>query len=183
MFAVISTSLNPHSRSRVLARRAEAEISSSGYPCEWVDLAELELPLCDAGSCYGHPDAQRCAGVIREAQAILLATPIYNYDVSSSAKNLIELTGKSWQGKVVGFLASAGGQGSYMSLLGLGNSLMLDFRCLLVPRFVFATEKAVVDNQIVEPEIERRIRELVGETIWLGTCLAERKMPEGHSAS
>jgi NAD(P)H-dependent FMN reductase len=183
MFAVISTSLNPHSRSRVLARYAVDVLAQSGNQPEWLDLAELKLPACDAGSCYGHPDVQRCAGVIRGAQAILLASPIYNYDVSGTAKNLVELTGKAWQGKVVGFLASAGGQGSYMSLMGLGNSLMLDFRCLMIPRFVFATEKGVVDNQIVDSEIERRIRELVSETIWLAKAAAERNAAQTSPAS
>jgi FMN reductase len=59
-----------------------------------------------------------------------------------------------------------------MSLVGLGNSLMLDFRCVMIPRFVFATEKAVVDNQLVDPEIARRIRQLAQQTIWMGTALS-----------
>lgn len=179
MFAVISTSLNAHSRSRVLARAAHAEFGVAACPCEWLDLATLQLPPCDAGPCYSHPAAQQASAVIRQAEAILLATPIYNYDVSASAKNLVELTGKAWQGKVVGFLASAGGQGSYMSLLGLANSLMLDFRSIIIPRFVFATEKAVADNQIVDPEIARRIGELVRQTIWMGKALAT---PPGEPA-
>jgi FMN reductase len=172
MFAVISSSLNAHSRSRVLARAAHSEFAAASVTCEWLDLATLQLPPCDAGPCYSHPAVQQAAAVIRESQAILLATPIYNYDVSSTAKNLVELTGKAWQGKVVGFLASAGGQGSYMSLLGLANSLMLDFRSVIIPRFVFATEKAVADNQIVDPEISRRIGELVRQSIWMGNALA-----------
>ena len=69
----------------------------------------------------------------------MIATPIYNYNVSSSAKNLVELTGKAWTDKVVGFLCAAGGRGSYMGCMGLANSLMLDFRSLILPRFVYAT--------------------------------------------
>lgn len=172
MFAVISSSLNAQSRSRVLAQAACAEFAAAAVPCEWLDLATLQLPPCDAGPCYSDPAVQQAAAVIRASRAILLATPIYNYDVSSAAKNLVELTGKAWQGKVVGFLASAGGQGSYMSLLGLANSLMLDFRSVIIPRFVFATEKAVADNRIVDPEISRRIGELVRQTIWMGNALA-----------
>lgn len=171
MFIVISTSLNPHSRSRILAESARTELQALGSEAELLDLAELKLPFCDAGSCYAHPSVQLCAARIKAAEAILLATPVYNYDVCSAAKNLIELTGRSWQGKVVGFIASAGGQGSYMSLLGLGNSLMLDFRSVIIPRFVFATEKAVVDNKIVDSEIIRRIRQLAQQAIWMGSAL------------
>jgi|694.fasta_scaffold97056_3 NAD(P)H-dependent FMN reductase len=172
MIIVISTSLNLHSRSRILAETARDELQRQGAEAELLDISKLQLPFCNAGNCYAHPDVQHCASRIKAADAILLATPIYNYDVNAAAKNLIELTGRSWQGKVVGFLASAGGQGSYMSLVGLGNSLMLDFRCVMIPRFVFATEKAVVDNQLVDPEIARRIRQLAQQTIWMGTALS-----------
>lgn len=172
MIIVISTSLSPHSRSRILAESARAELQAQGAEAELLDIAQLQLPFCNASSCYAHPDVHHCAARIKAASAILLATPIYNYDVNSAAKNLVELTGRAWQGKVVGFLASAGGQGSYMSLVGLGNSLMLDFRCVIIPRFVFATEKAVSDNQIVDPEIARRIRQLAQHAVWMGEALS-----------
>lgn len=172
MIIVISTSLNPHSRSRVLAESARNELQALGAEAELLDISKLQLPFCNASSCYSHPDVQACAARIKAADAILLATPIYNYDVNAAAKNLIELTGRSWQGKVVGFLASAGGQGSYMSLVGLGNSLMLDFRSVIIPRFVFATEKAVVDNQLVDQEIAQRIRQLARHAIWMGAALS-----------
>lgn len=178
MIIVISTSLNPHSRSRVLAEAARSALQAQGAEAELLDIARLQLPLCDAGSCYAHPDVQACAERIKAAKAILLATPVYNYDVNAAAKNLIELTGRSWQEKVVGLIASAGGQGSYMSLLGLGNSLMLDFRCVIIPRFVFATEKAVVDSQIADPEIARRIRQLAQAAIWMGAALSSRPAEE-----
>lgn len=172
MIIVISTSLNPQSRSRILAESAKAELSALGAEAELLDLSRLQLPFCNAGSCYADPDVQHCETRIKSAEAILLSTPIYNYDVNSAAKNLIELTGRSWHKKVVGLIASAGGQGSYMSLLGLGNSLMLDFRCVIVPRFVFATEKAVVDSQIVDEEIVRRIRQLARYTVWMSSALS-----------
>ena len=172
MIIVISTSLNLHSRSRILAESARSDLQSQGAEAELLDISKLQLPFCNAGNCYVHPDVQHCAARIKAAEAILLATPIYNYDVNSAAKNLIELTGRAWQGKVVGMLASAGGLGSYMSLVGLGNSLMLDFRCIIIPRFVCATEKAVVDNQLVDPEIARRIRQLAQQAIWMGTALS-----------
>ena len=172
MIIVISTSLNPHSRSRILAETARNALQALEVEAELLDISKLQLPFCNAGNCYAHPDVQHCASRIKAAEAILLATPIYNYDVNAAAKNLIELTGRSWQGKVVGFLASAGGQGSYMSLVSLGNSLMLDFRSVIIPRFVFATEKAVVDNQLIDAEIARRIRQLAQQAIWMGTALS-----------
>ncbi len=86
--------------------------------------------------------------------------PIYNYDVNAAAKNLIELTGRAWTNKVVAFLCAAGGQGSYMSVMPLANSLMLDFRCVIVPRFVYATGEHFDDDGRIDDSITRRTHEL-----------------------
>ena len=84
------------------------------------------------------PTFRRSTALIKAARVIIVATPIYNYDANAAAKNLIELTGSAWEDKTVGFLCAAGGGSSYMSITGLANSLMLDFRCLIIPRFVYA---------------------------------------------
>ncbi len=52
---------------------------------------------------------------------------------------MIELAGSAWEDKIVGFLCAAGGMSSYMSVMAYANSLMLDFRCVIIPRFVYAT--------------------------------------------
>src|SRR5205085_2856527 len=80
--------------------------------CDWLDISELGLPLCDADACYTQPAAQGLNKAIEAADGILVATPVYNYDVSAAAKNMVELTGSSWEEKVVGFLCAAGGMSS-----------------------------------------------------------------------
>ncbi|MCH2181521.1 MAG: NAD(P)H-dependent oxidoreductase [Mariniblastus sp.] len=171
MFLVLSTSLSENSRSRILARFAAERLRSKTVPCQWVDLAELPLPTCDAGPCYADPNVQQVNALIQEARGILIAAPVYNYNLSASAKNLIELTGKSWTDKVVGFLCAAGGQSSYMGVLALANSLMLDFRTVILPRFVYATGESFSGNEIAETDVEQRIDELVDQLIRFSTAL------------
>ncbi len=174
MFVVISTSLNPGSRSRILANYAHQQLErSSGGKCRFINLAELKLPPCDASDCYSDANVIEISTAITSAQGILIATPIYNYSVSSSAKNLVELTGKAWTDKVVGFLCAAGGNGSYMGCLGLANSLMLDFRSLILPRFVYATGDAFAGDKINETEVENRIVSLVEQLM----AVSEATMP------
>lgn len=48
---------------------------------------------------------------------VLLAVPIYNYDGNAAAKDLIELTGGTWEDKIAGFACAAGGASSYMSIM------------------------------------------------------------------
>src|ERR1041385_5978030 len=142
MIVVISASLNADSNSRILAREAKRVLEQEGQEVSLIDLRDHPRPLCDGGAAYGHPNVARIAGQLRLADAVLIATPIYNYHGPAAVKNLIELTGRAWENKVVGFLCAAGGLGSYMSIMGLANSLMLDFRTVIVPRFVYATGDA-----------------------------------------
>ena len=176
MYLVISASLNPNSRSRVLARRAFEQLQQrvGDHACDFVDLSSLNLPHCDAGECYGGADVGPLAQKIADAKGVLIASPIYNYDLSSSVKNLIELTGRAWCDKVVGFICSAGGQGSYMSVMGTAASLMLDFRCLILPRFVYAIESSVDGETITDPRIEERIEQLVDDLVRVTTALHSR---------
>lgn len=133
--------------------------------CEWLDLAQLELPLCDANACYAHPAARKLNRAVEAADGIIVAAPVYNYDVSASAKNMIELTGSSWEDKIVGFLCAAGGMSSYMSVMAYANSLMLDFRCVIIPRFVYATADAFDDEEIKDRRIISRIEQMAAELI------------------
>jgi NAD(P)H-dependent FMN reductase len=157
---VISCSLDPGSRSRILARTACEELQRAGSAMQFLDLQQTPLPLCDGDACYAEPRVQMVSAQVRAARGVILAAPVYNYDVSAAAKNLVELTGNAWEGHVVAFLLAAGGKGSYMSVLGLANSLMLDFRCFIVPRFVYATKQAFDGDSLIDPEVRGRIREL-----------------------
>lgn len=157
---LLTTSLNPGSRSRVMAARANALCAAAGAETCLVDLQELSLPFCGSDGATEHPQAVALGERVREADGILVASPVYNYDVNAACKNALELTGEAWENKVVGFMCMAGGAGSYMSAMSFANSLMLDFRCLIVPRFVYATGAAIRDGRIIDPEIDRRLEQL-----------------------
>ncbi len=165
MILVVSSSLNPRSRSRLLAQAACERIEKMGRVLKFLDLHSHCLPLCDGASAYGEPAAAQATQWVTEASAVFLASPVYNYDVNAAAKNLVELTGRAWTGKVVGMMLAAGGQGSYMSAMGLANSLMLDFRCLVIPRFVYTTGEAFSDQDAIDPTVLVRIDQLVEETL------------------
>lgn len=168
---IFACSLSPSSRSFLLAEAAADNLRRRGVAVHVVDLRQLDLPLCDASSAYGHADAVKVAAEVQAASAILLAVPIYNYDVNAAAKNLVELTGKLWRDKVVGFLCAAGGKGSYMSITGLANSLMLDFHSLIVPRHVYAVKSDFDDGAITSEAIIERIDDLCERTLRLASVM------------
>jgi len=133
MVLVISCSLNPQSKSRVMGK----ELVKNFKDAEFVDLQDLNLPLCDGGKCYSNKEVIEIGEKIRKAKAVVLAFPVYNYSMAAVAKNLIELTGKAWDGKVFSFVCVAGGRSSYMSPMSLASSLMLDFRSVFIPKYVY----------------------------------------------
>jgi NAD(P)H-dependent FMN reductase len=171
MILILSSSLNSDSNSRILAREAQQVLAQKGHEATLLDLRDYPLPLCDGGASYSHPNVARLTQQLRLAHAVLIATPIYNYDATAAVKNLIELTGAAWENKVVGFLCAAGGMSSYMSIMSLANSLMLDFRSVIVPRFVYATGEAFVDQRIVDPDVSRRVSDLAHAAVRLGSAL------------
>lgn len=163
-YIIISCSLNPKSRSRILAEAARDRMKASGHDIDYIDLADFPLPHCDGAMAYGDPNAQDLKKRMEAADGILMAVPIYNYDVNSSCKNVVELTGRDvWTNKVAGFMCAAGGQGSYMSVMAMANSLMLDFRTYIVPRFVYTNAPHFDEGKIIDEEVDRRVDELLEE--------------------
>lgn len=170
---ILSCSLSPTSRSALLARRLESAFGSEHGSVQLIDLREVALPFCEANDCYADPNVQMVTTAIAEAATVAVATPIYNYGVGGATRNLIALTGKAWTEKVVGFLCAAGGQGSYMAVMAVANSLMLDFRCLIVPRFVYASGACFSEDRITDATIDQRIDRLASDLRRIGSALAQ----------
>ena len=169
---IISCSLSPKSHSAILAQRRSDEIAGLGDEVRLIDLRKLELPFCDGDACYAHPNAQMLKAAIKEAPAITIATPIYNFETGGGTRNVVALGGDAFTDKVIGFLCAAGGENSYMAVMSLANSLMLDFRCIVVPRFVYASDAAFTDGRLSEPKIEGRVSELARELHRVASALS-----------
>ena len=139
---------------------------------KFIDLQDFELPICDGNTCYDDLAVMELKEIISSAKSIILASPIYNYDFNAAAKNLIELTGRSWNEKIVGFISSAGGMNSFMSPMSFANTMMIDFRCIIIPRYVYADKKCFYENGEINNEIKERIEELVEKSILLTNSLS-----------
>lgn len=175
MLTIISSSLSSGSKSRVLAKGALEAAQRLNIEARIVDLRDFPLALCDGEESFSHPNVAELTSLLRGASAVILASPVYNYDVSAALKNMVEHVGNELTDKVVGFIGAAGGQRSYMAPLQFLNSLMLDFRSLIVPRFVYAGSDAVKDGVIAEEGVHERIKALVLHTHQLGEAVQGKK--------
>ncbi len=176
--AVVSCSLRSITRSYVLAQDVADRLRELGAEVAFHDLREYDLGLRGTPGAHETDEARGIADSLRTCDAILVAVPIYCFDVNAAAKNLIELTGKAWENKVVGFLCAAGGRSSYMSVMPISNSLMLDFRCIIIPRFVYATgddfqDDGTDDMSVGSDVVKDRIRELAEAAVRIGGALSD----------
>jgi NAD(P)H-dependent FMN reductase len=171
--ALVSGSLNPESLSRQMAQHAAHALKQLGAQVDFIDLQEVKLPMCDGDSAYSDPEVEKTRSRIEAAAGILVAAPVYNFYLNAALKNLVELTGSAWEEKVVGFLNAAGGVSSYMAVMSMANSLMLDFRCVIVPRFVYATGSAFRDGAGLDRKVAGRIEELANELVRFAKTLSK----------
>ena len=154
---IIGTSLNGESKSQLLAEKFETQLLNAGVSCERIDLRSLTLPFSGSAESWSSSDASNLKASVERSSHVVFAVPIYCYDVNSAAKNVIELIGRAFTKKVVSFICSAGGTSSYMSVMGFANHLMLDFRSVIVPRFVYVEESGWNEGSVLKPEMEERM--------------------------
>ena len=167
-YLVISTSLREGSRSKIMAKALTESVKDS----EFFDLQSNPLPMCDGDKCYDLPEVIDFRKKVKNAKGIIMAIPIYNFNVSSGAKNVIELGGKMLYDKVFGFICAAGGKSSYMSVMSFANSLMIDYRCFIIPKFVYALKNDFDGEKIANPDIIERINELGKDLVRISDVLS-----------
>jgi azobenzene reductase len=111
---VISGSVGEPSRTRTLARVVTAVLKLKGaLPTFW-DLAERVLPIANPTYHYApeeNPDetSRELARRAEEAEAFVLATPVYHNSYSGVLKNCLDhLAIRHFEGKPVGLVAHGG---------------------------------------------------------------------------
>jgi NAD(P)H-dependent FMN reductase len=158
---IVSTSLNGASKSRLLAQYVSEKLHSKSIDATFVDLRDYQLPLCDGGAVYADPQVKAVSAILSSADAVILTVPIYNYNVSAAAKNLLEVTGYALKGKLVAVITAAGGSRGFMGVLPFVNSMQIDFGAWIVPTFISARETSFADGKIIDSDLCQRLDELL----------------------
>ena len=160
---ILNCTLN-ESKTFRLAKDMHAAVNAHTQSSVFQSLSTMPIPICDGGASFSNESVQALQTIIQSATGVILASPIYNYSVNSALKSLIEHWGRTFQEKPIGFCCTAGAEKSYMSLLPTMNSMMLDFRCIVYPRFVYVPESSFAsDGRITDTESLRRIASFAEE--------------------
>jgi len=115
---------------------------------------------------------------IRAADAILIATPEYNYSIPGVLKNAIDWASRpyvdnSFRDKPVGIMSASGGMlGGARAQYHLRQTFVfLNMHPLNTPEVIvtFADEKIDENGRVIDEEMREKIRELVeGLVAWTG---------------
>jgi NAD(P)H-dependent FMN reductase len=157
----IAGSLRTESHTRVALERALDAAESAGGDTELLDLRAFELPPLNP-DVDGQGDSAAFTRRIREADAVLLGTPMYHGSYSGVLKNALDHCGfDEFEGKTVGLLGVAGGAFPITALDHLRSVCRaLDAWVLPHQAAVPRASSAFDDGRFVDDAIEDRVATL-----------------------
>ncbi|MDE3059187.1 MAG: NAD(P)H-dependent oxidoreductase [Bacteroidota bacterium] len=164
----ISGSLRKSSYNTALLRAAE-ELLPQGVTWELYDLSPLPIYNADVEAAGAPESVLHFKSRIAAADALLIATPEYNYSVSGALKNAIDWASRPPQttplnGKPLAIMSAGGSMGGLRAQYHLRqiavftNMLPLNKPELIVQA---APQKFDANGKLVDEETRQRLRELL----------------------
>ena len=131
--AAICGSLRGNGITRMALTYALDGARELGATTHLIDLREYDLVFCDGSSDYP-ADVQRLRRDVREAQGLLIGTPVYHGSYSGVLKNALDLMGfREFEGRVVGLVGVAGGSSGAMVTLANLRTVFRSLHSWVVP--------------------------------------------------
>ncbi len=165
--AVLSSSLNPVSRSRLGAGACLQKLGEWGYPATWIDLADLRFEPYPRSE--NDADLQAACGLFNAADGWVVATPVYNFTVSGTLLTFLHYalasdSGERW--KPFCLLASMDGLRAGLALDSLGRTLQHERSAVWVgpPLIGIGTQLDTKTGQLsydMNERMDRSLRALV----------------------
>jgi NAD(P)H-dependent FMN reductase len=154
-------SLAAESVTRVALRETLQAAQAAGAQTTLVDLREYDLPTFDADN-QDAGDAPALRAQLRQADAIVLGTPMYHGSFSSPLKTALDYSGfDEFEDTTVGLLAVSGGPFPRTALEHLRSvARALDAWPLPLDVAIPDSYEQVVDGELVEESLRERVDEL-----------------------
>ena len=90
--SIVSANISEYSKTQTCAKFCHDSFKKLDCTPNLILLNEYNLPHCDGKECYSNKEVQALTKEIEDSEAIIIVTPIYNYNCNSITKNFIELT-------------------------------------------------------------------------------------------
>jgi MsuE subfamily FMN reductase len=179
----INGSLTPppsRTRSVLDVALAGARVYDKNVETEVLELRDFALEFCDGRSPDNYnSDTRRALALVEEADAYLVATPIYRGSYTGALKNFFDLVPNDpkghdpLRGKVVGLLATGGSDHHYLILEHELRPLFGFFGAYTPPRAIYAASKDFDAQKQPQGRLVEELTQLGQEVIILARFLAE----------
>ncbi|NEU55386.1 NADPH-dependent FMN reductase [Halorussus sp. MSC15.2] len=157
----LSGSMRDGSYTRVALKHVLDAAEERGAETELLDVREYDLPVFDPDE-DEPPEATELKRKIREADSVILGSPVYHGSYSSAFRNVHDYCGfDEYEDTTVGLLATAGG-GSFASTLDHMRITARGVHAWVLPHQVGirSARNKIEDGEIIDEDIEERVRKL-----------------------
>jgi MsuE subfamily FMN reductase len=147
---------------------------------EVLELRDFALEFCDGRSPeHYNSDTQKALALVEEADAYLVATPVYRGSYTGALKNFFDLVPNNpkghdpLRGKVVGLLATGGSDHHYLVLEHQLRPLFGFFGAYIPARAIYASSKDFDAQKQAQGTVVDELTQLGQEVIILTQFLAQ----------
>jgi FMN reductase len=123
-----------------------------GGEVEVVDLGQLKLPFFDGGPAREEPEALRFRGLVKAADALLVATPVYHDSFSGGLKNALDLLYEELHDKLAALIAVGGGKVGQGQALEHLRAVFRETSCWVLPRQVAVPQSGEAFDEQGQPK-------------------------------
>ena len=144
-----------------------------------LNLADYKLSFADGRPAERYPDdTPRVIAAVAEADAVLLASPVYRASFTGALKNLLDLVPvDGLHGKPVGIVAMGASLHHYLGVDWQLRAVLAWFGALVAPTSVYLDSSYFKDGKLADPGARAALGELVTALLALATCPRERLGP------
>jgi MsuE subfamily FMN reductase len=191
LLAINGSLTPPPSRTRAVldVALAGARVYDPAIETEVLELRDFNLEFCDGRSPDQYnSDTRRALALVEEADAYLVATPIYRASYTGALKNFFDLVPNDpggsdpLRGKVVGLLATGGSDHHYLSLEHELRPLFGFFGAYVPARVVYASARDFDEQKQAQGRLLEELTQLGQEVVIQARFLATTPglAPTGH---
>ena len=144
-----------------------------------LSLGEHRISFADGRPLDRYPDdTARVVGAIAEADAVLLASPVYRASFTGALKNLLDLTPvEALRAKPVGIVAMGATLHHYLGVDWQLRAVLAWFGALVVPTSVYLESSHFQDGRLADPAARAALGDLAGALVAMAAHAPDQAGP------
>lgn len=173
MKILVLSGANMGKNTALAMRKVEEELKENygeGNTITFIDLRDKKMEFADGRSYIDYPgDTGEVGQAVMDADIIFVGTPIFQASIPASLKNVFDLIpSKGLEYKTIGIVANAGSNRHYLVPELTLKPILNYLKANVVPRYVYISDLDFGLDEILNDDVNFRLKDLVEETLVLG---------------